>query len=432
MTQVDPRGHTSRASYPPPNPPRAKRKRRVRSPHPGVVLIEPGKDKEHKRWRAEWFDPHIGKRQRATLERVDAKTTDTRHRWAVAKSEQLQRARSDRQLGVVRPPDVTLSAAIADYLAAGGRHGRFAARTTRTYGDALEAFASIVPVKLTRELTVAHLATFQTARRKAGKRVALPGGKRGATRAHGARSPHSLNRELRAVKSFLRWARKAHGVQLSRDEISEGLESLSAPVERRTFLRQAQIRELLDACARHDAATFELTRTEHDGRGTPGSTPKFKPITPLVRFLLLTGMRTSEALAVEWRDVDGDEIRIRAAVAKTKQTREVDLAVAPSALPVTPGKPGDRVFDFTPDEVRAATRRLVDDFNAPVWSPQALRRTCSTYFTCAFNAWRSAKSVGHSVVVAEKHYAGLVKNLPKSCATLEEAMQLEASVPGQH
>lgn len=192
---------------------------------------------------------------------------------------------------------------------------------------------------------------------------------------------------------------------------------MSAVTERKTFLRPEQIRELLAACERHDAATFELQRdgTKH--------APRYAPITPFVRFLLLTGLRLGEALAVKWGDVDGDVLRIRAAVSKTKQTRDVDLSVAPSAVPSNHGKAVDRIFYLTADEARAATRRLVDDFGAPPFSAQALRGTCSTYFTCAFNAWRSAKSIGHSVVIAERHYAGLVK-VPVGCGTLEAAMGL--------
>jgi hypothetical protein len=75
-----------------------------------------------------------------------------------------------------------------------------------------------------------------------------------------------VNKEQRAVKSFLQRARKGHGVQLSRDEIAEGLEAFEARTERRDFLRPKQIRELLNACAKHDAATFKVTCKEHDGR----------------------------------------------------------------------------------------------------------------------------------------------------------------------
>jgi integrase len=203
------------------------------------------------------------------------------------------------------------------------------------------------------------------------------------------------------------------------------LESLSAPVERRGFLRPEQVRQLVRSCEKQDAAMFKITRDEHDGKRPPGTTVRYTPITALVRFLLLTGLRVSEAFEVEWRDVDGDVIRMRAAVAKTKQTRDVDLSVTATALPAQRGAPGDRIFDFTADEVRAAQRRTIEDLEAPELSPQALRRTCSTYFTYAFNAWRSAKSVGHSVPIAERHDVALVK-MPIGVTTLEQAMGIGA------
>lgn len=121
-----------------------------------------------------------------------------------------------------------------------------------------------MPVRLTRQLTVAHLAFFKDARQKTRKRVALPNGKRGEMKSAGQRSPHSLNKELRAVKAFLRWARKAHGVQLSRDEISEGLEGLEAKTERRDFLRPAQIKELLaraSGTTRRRSSSREMSTT---------------------------------------------------------------------------------------------------------------------------------------------------------------------------
>src|SRR4051812_28792160 len=119
MTAGDSRGRTNKADSPPLGPPRTRRKRtpRGRSKHPGVVLVKP--EAEHIKWRAEWDDPDTGKRRRATLERVDPKTFETREAWAVAKSEQLQRAHSDRKLGIARPIDVELPKAIAAYIASG-------------------------------------------------------------------------------------------------------------------------------------------------------------------------------------------------------------------------------------------------------------------------------------------------------------------------
>lgn len=44
----------------------------------------------------------------------------------------------------------------------------------------------------------------------------------------------------------------------------------------------------------------------------------------------------------------------------------------------------------------------------------------------AASAYRSAKQLGHSVTVAEKHYLGLVKNIPMEGKTLEAAMGIES------
>jgi integrase len=389
----------------------ARKKRRVRSPHPGVVLLKADKAARIG-CRARYLDPDAGRMVKVTLQRIDAKTIDTQKKWAIAKSEQLQRIQRDRALGIVRPADVALTEAVKLFLGA----GRLRPRTVRVYGDALATFVDHVQAKLTRELTVAHLDAFKVARDKAPKLVPLKGGKRGQAKATGRRSPHSVNKELRAVSAFLRWGRKGAGVVLSRDDIAEGLGRLAAPLERKSFLRPDQIRELLGAAKRHDVDTFKLKR---DGSR---DAPKYPAITPLVRFLLLTGLRVSEALAIEWSDVTDDSIHVRAAVSKTKQARDVDLTVAPTALPSKRGT--GMVFPFTAGELRAAQRRLIDDHEAPDWSPQGLRRTCSTYFTNAFNAWRSAKSIGHSVVIAERHYAGLVK-VPTGCTTLEQAMGID-------
>jgi hypothetical protein len=37
----------------------------------------------------------------------------------------------------------------------------------------------------------------------------------------------------------------------------------------------------------------------------------------------------------------------------------------------------------------------------------------------------SARQLGHSVTVAEKHYLGVVRGIPREARTLEAAMQIE-------
>jgi hypothetical protein len=67
---------------------------------------------------------------------------------------------------------------------------------------------------------------------------------------------------------------------------------------------------------------------------------------------------------------------------------------------------------------------------------QALRRTCGTFLTNApgifgaASAYRSAKQLGHSVQIAERHYLGLVRGIARDARTLEVAMQVEDAIDG--
>ncbi|HKU37536.1 MAG TPA: hypothetical protein VJR89_05295, partial [Polyangiales bacterium] len=218
-------------------------------------------------------------------------------------------------------------------------HPRLTKWTRRGYQDSIDTLTRGRERLTTMLLTPAVLAAWRDERVRAPKRSANRGGKRGEQRALSRlRSPHSVNRELRAVAAIVEYWRRSGLVRLTRDEIADALKRERAAVERRDFLRSEQIRELLQACAEHDADTFELTRKEHDGSGTPGTTPRYKPIGLFVRCLLLTGLRVSEALGIEWRDVEPERIHIRAAIAKTKQPRDVDLTVAPTALQLERGE----------------------------------------------------------------------------------------------
>ena len=76
----------------------------------------------------------------------------------------------------------------------------------------------------------------------------------------------------------------------------------------------------------------------------------------------------------------------------------------------------------------AARKRLKRNYDCPPFSWQELRRTCGTYLTCASSiygaasAFLSAKRLGHSVQVSERHYAGAITNLPATAKTIESAM----------
>lgn len=68
-----------------------------------------------------------------------------------------------------------------------------------------------------------------------------------------------------------------------------------------------------------------------------------------------------------------------------------------------------------------AAKRLRCHFGAPEgFGWQMLRRTCGTYLTNApsifdaASAYQSAKQLGHSVQVAEKHYVDVARGIPGS------------------
>ena len=229
-------------------------------------------------------------------------------------------------------------------------------------------------------------------------------------------------------------------------DLKDGLERLPVGTERIDYRKPHELQKLLEAALRHDAATFAATREEHAGLRPPGSTERYEPIAPFVAFALLTGMRLGEAVGLEWRQVDLEaldreghpvgEIHLTAAT-KTKRARTVGLEVSPAlrrmlaALQLRGGGKGS-VFGLTRDATKAAEARLRRAYGASAgcgW--QALRRSCGTYLTNApgifgaASAYRSAKQLGHSVQVAEKHYLDVARGIPRDARTLEAAMQIE-------
>jgi integrase len=157
-------------------------------------------------------------------------------------------------------------------------------------------------------------------------------------------------------------------------------------------------------------------------------------------------------LALDWKQVDLEALdhhghragEVHVIDTKTKTDRTIDLSVSPALrrlLAAQKRASGGRgsVFGLSVGKLHAAIWRLrrprdakVDPgFGAPKFSWHALRRTCSTYLCNApgifggAGAYRSAKQLGHSVVIAEKHYSGLLRGIPLEAKSLEAAMQIE-------
>jgi integrase len=364
--------------------------------HPGVVLIRP--HGRHRRWRARFRDAS-GKTRKVTLEDKDCKTQDTRLHWARKLSEQLQQQRSEVKAGIVRTgDDLPLVDAVERYFTA---HPRLSTHTVRSYRTVSRTLIEGREHMSTKELTPAVLAAWRLERTSAKRSVAKPDGSKGQKRpTKQLRSAHSVNKDFRSLHVLLEWWRRQGMLVINTDDIGDALKPERTKTERKSFLTAVQIKELLAVCRRYDKQE------------------KYPAITPFIRFLALTGVRLNEGLLIEWADLEGDQIHVRAEIAKWQRARDVDLSVAKSAVS---GKRGvGLMFGLTGGEVAAARKRL-KALGAPSWSPQGLRRTCSTFFCCAFGPWRAAKSLGHSVKVMEKNYAGLVK-VPNGCKSLEQAM----------
>lgn len=327
-----------------------------------------------------------------------------------------------------------------------------APKTIETYGLATSKFVGWlgqVGIRRAAELSRAQLAEFRTYLATVPKVVSKKGLSRGGKADAGKRrSPVSVNRELRTMKTVLNALRRQGRLpQLDSDAIADNLRALRVERNEPAYLRPNEIRQLIEACRRHDAETFSETRREHVGLGPVGYTPRYEPILPAVLFLLFTGMRRGEALAVQWPHVDLEaldsagtptgEIRLSGAMTKTSRSRCVYLDVCPSLRRLLAerklrlGGVGPVLGVHTVNSLKSARARLLNEFGAPDFDWQTLRSTCATYLTNSqaifgsATAFMSARQLGHSVAIAEKHYLGVERSIPADARTLEAAMRIE-------
>lgn len=398
-------------------------KRRTRK-HPGVTLMKPG---GRHWWRARYVDPDAdGKTKKETLDRA-LTTREAREDWAVRKSQALARRRLELEGGAVRATGTTLAVAEARFYASLAKKSE---RTRETYQEGTAPF--LAWAKQHRIATCDDLSR--------GRVIAF----REDLLAE-AGSPHTFNKKLRAVKRMLGyWIDADLCARLDHDDLRR-VKQEDAPVERRDFLKPAQLRRLLEATERHDAATYSMTRREK-AEGSKAGTPRYDPISAFTLFVLLTGMRLSEALDVTWKNVDlaaldhtgreVGEIYVRAADSKTKKARTVGLEVSPAlrrlliAQKLRTGGRG-KVWPVTRDGAIKAMRRLRKTYGAPAeFTWQALRRTTSTFLVNSpgiyggAGAYMAAKQLGHGVQIMQSNYSGLVRGIPVDARDLETSMQV--------
>lgn len=378
------------------------RKRRRRAAparqHPGVVIMRP--DEHGHGWRVRYFDPNLKRTVKVAIEPDKARDEPSRIRFAKKLSSSLQEIKSEIKATLGRALQVetiTLEAARQAYWDA---HPNHAGSTRSHYAFAFAFLVDPRPKMLTREIAPALLDTTRANMINRCKPDGEPL----------VESTHNRNLiVLRGLVHYWRTTGRLHP-DLHSDRINAALKLLTEVHERKEFLAPPAIAQLLEACRQYDA-------------DNPSA-----PFGPLVRAWLLTGLRHGELLRVErpWINRELARIDMRAAATKTKILRNVDLSVAPTAFPLDldPSQPGLVFADWTPDRVYTARDVTIEKYGAPEWSPQSLRRTCASYFSCAFGSARSARSLGHSIEVADKSYVGAVA-IPPGAVTLEQAMRLE-------
>ncbi|CAG0978998.1 hypothetical protein PLCT2_01791 [Planctomycetaceae bacterium] len=434
------------------------RKRRNRTPHVGVKILQRLRTNGIT-YIGRWFeaDSLSGKRvaKEVSLTALGKTSEASRIAWAKNKAAEL-RLRKQRGPGHLRD----VKDAVDDYFAA---QPDLRPKTLRIYGRALvEPKASVPATKKDQprrnghflnwaeqagvvrcdQLTPGRLADLHSyvvglrARvPQTGKRVGRGANKPGAQ----GLAPASRNQALRAIRTFLNWARRRELTpELSSDAIADRLPYLKIDRPEIRWLTRSEISTLLAAAELHDKATFNYVRrgtAQSEGRD---STRTYTQIGPFVRAALLTGMRFTELAELQWSEIDLVEgtIALSPERTKTHHGRTIDLDVCPSLIPILEemkihAGQGSFVFGrnkaMRRDLADTARTRLSERFGSPAFTWQTLRRTCGTYLTCApsifgsASAFMSATRLGHSVSVAERLYLGRVKVDP-SARTLEAAM----------
>lgn len=374
-----------------------------RSKTPGVRLIARQRA-NGVTWYGRWRDPITGEWRDLNLTAQGLTTDELRARWRRRKTEELVDARRAAALGVTLTP---IAQAVDDYLAdCSGRSLR--PSTLVSYRRALEGLRDWLVARgraSVQSITPADLWAYRSEvlRREAWDRSTL--------RTHVA-----------CVRAGLGWLRRAQLLpHVSQDVIEDLGRGVTAPRPVVLCLAQDELRALLRAAAAHD-----------DWR-----------CAAVVATAALTGMRWEEIAGLLWGEVALDappagEIRLGATTphdprTKTRRARTLDLSVCPTlgellrAIPrggpwVFGGAaplPRRRAGDPWCEQLQVLDRR---------WTWKALRQTCGTYLACAPSIWSAASAymtarfLGHSVQVSERHYLGVLRGLSPEARTIEAVM----------
>lgn len=417
------------------------------TPHPDVKVRERKRD-GRKFWTARYRHPETGERVEEYFSKLKLHTEAQREAWAMKKqAEILAAVHGLTPKGQPIPPEPVQSVTVekAFELFFGRREGDLAEKTIQGYQTSAKVFRSWCDdhgIERLDQLTPAVLDEFRDDAARMNAYTSAKEEKSGVkTESTRRLSRASVNKLLSHVRIFLKKWCRMELVDLRWDRVSDTLKKTREEKTNPVYLRPAQVRQLLRACIAHDEKTHDMTRKEK-AKGIRGKTPKFPPIAPYMLAMVLSGARAREMSELSWAEVDPEDgIHLDPARVKTRHARIVTYKESPKLkelLKALGENRGDATHVFGPGwtpltlpTVQAARKRLLSDFKAPTFDYPTLRKTCGTYLTCApaiyegASAFLSAKRLGHSVTIAEKHYVGVVSDIPKNQHTLDAVFGID-------
>ena len=467
---------------------KAKRKRRTRTQHEGVNLLQVQHRSGEESWVVRWRDPDSKKLVQRSCEKLGLTNAEARRGWAIEKAKDLQARRRELERGAVRHTGTALREAWERYLEDPDGGGDLKPQTRSNYTAGVEELLGWLEAE--RQVTSLDQLRFEVLDGYRETRLgARPTGRE--------RSRSTVNSRMVAAKVFLRWAcTKRLLPHLRPDEVSAALRSFKTKGgrPRPAYLKPPALKKLLSAVAKHDAAAFGygkaaqrvgphvLARTarqlasylavtesrvsqlrkepwfpaRNEGGWEVGEVfdalDRYAPrrhveAAPFVLTGLLLGARREELERLRWDrlDLEAGVIEIDPdAEGKTGQGRDVWLEHTPELrrllIALKLRASSDLVFPgWSKTVAQRVRKRLVEDYGAPefMWSQQrsrtpSLRSTCATYcynapFWGQASHWAASQRLGHDPKMGRQHYARRYP-VKRDAQDLEQAMEVSAEI----
>ena len=373
------------------------------SSHPGVTIL---RDRRTGSWVARWREPGTRRTVQRSLRKLGLRNAKERRAWAERLSATLRSRKAAVEAGGPFRPTF-LRDELDAYISA---KGALRAGTLRAYACSCRRFVQWCAehgVVSTHEITDPVLYRWRC-------------------HVEARFSGHSLKSEIARVRAWLGHLRRLRLLLVDRDGIHDAFRNVRLERPEPVYMRPPHIRALL----KRSLVSCDYLRGVSDAVKAAAGREAWD----WAVVLLLSGMRTGEALTLRWDQVDLAERTIKIdTTSKTRRARTIHLEASPLLADVLAARrlraESTRVMSpWTSNRVLTLRRHLVaagvENFE---W--RHLRATCETYLAnspgIGWSPYRVARQLGHSVRVSERHYVGLVRHVPADATTLEAALGLE-------